>query len=83
MSYLTSSIVLALAYVAAVATFAIVAALRVGGRREDQGDDHEALASSRFTIPVSIIVPVGNETGTQNLHPRPSPPRVRARCSTP
>jgi len=57
-SFLTSTIVLAVVYVTAVAAFAIVAALRVGGRRDDRGDDHEALAASRFTIPVSIVVPL-------------------------
>ena len=38
----------------------IVHALRRGGRREDVTDDHEALAVSRFTIPVSIVVAVEN-----------------------
>src|SRR6266851_235058 len=58
---LTLSVVIAVAYLAVVATAAIVVALRAGGRREDTGDGHEALSVSRFTIPVSIIVPVTNE----------------------
>ena len=58
MTLLTISIEVAVAYLTIVATLAIVAALRAGGRRDDPGDDHEALAASRFTIPVSIIVPV-------------------------
>ena len=58
MMFLTWSIGFAIAYLAIVATLAIVAALRAGGRREDGSDDHEALAVSRFTIPVSIIVPI-------------------------
>ena len=58
MTLLTSSIVLAVAYLAVVATLAIVAALRAGGRREDAGEEHETLAVSRFTIPVSIVVPI-------------------------
>ena len=61
-SLITSSIAVAVAYLAAVATLAIVSALRAGGRREDKGEDHDALAASRFTIPVSIIVPVGSGT---------------------
>jgi GT2 family glycosyltransferase len=56
----TLSVVAAVAYLAIVATTAIVAALRTGGRREDTGEGHEALSVSRFTIPVSIIVPVTN-----------------------
>jgi GT2 family glycosyltransferase len=54
----TLSIVVALAYLAIVAATAVIAALHAGGRREDTGDGHEALSVSRFTIPVSIIVPV-------------------------
>ena len=57
-SLLTGTIVLAVAYLAIVAGLAIVAALRAGGRREDRPDDHEAVAASRFTIPVSVIVPL-------------------------
>src|SRR5262245_17287788 len=55
--FLTLSITFAVAYLALVATLAIVAALRAGGRRDDS-DDHDALAVSRFTIPVSIVVPI-------------------------
>lgn len=36
----------------------VIRALRSGGRREDATANQEALAVSRFTIPVSIIVPV-------------------------
>jgi len=43
-------------FLAWASTAIIVRALRRGGRREDVTDDHEALAVSRFTIPVSIIV---------------------------
>ena len=62
MAFLTSSIILAVAYLAIVATLAIVAALRSGGRREDASEEHDALAVSRFTIPVSIIVPISRGT---------------------
>ena len=58
LNLLNYSIVLAAAYLAAVAMLAIASALRAGGRRDDAGDDHEVLAASRFTIPVSIVVPV-------------------------
>jgi poly-beta-1,6-N-acetyl-D-glucosamine synthase len=54
---LTVSIVAALLFLGAVAAALIAAALRVGGRLEERPDDHEALAASRFTIPVSVIVP--------------------------
>jgi hypothetical protein len=62
LTLLTSSIILAVAYLAIVATLAIVAALRSGGRREDASEEHDALAVSRFTIPVSIIVPISKGT---------------------
>jgi glycosyltransferase involved in cell wall biosynthesis len=64
MTLLTLSIVLAVAYLAIVATLAIVAALRAGGRREEVSEEHDALAVSRFTIPVSIIVPISKGTTT-------------------
>ena len=37
----------------------VVAALRAGGRREDEPDSYDALAASRLTMPVSVVVPVG------------------------
>src|SRR5262245_51183084 len=55
---ITASIALAIGYLTIVAVVAIVAALRTGGRREESPESHEALSVSRFTIPVSIIVPV-------------------------
>jgi hypothetical protein len=66
MALLTGSIALALAYLTIVAALAIVAALRAGGRREEASEEHDALAVSRFTIPVSIIVPIAN--GTTAIH---------------
>jgi hypothetical protein len=65
-SFLTASIGFAVAYLAIVATLAIVAALRAGGRRDDTGEDHDALAASRFTIPVSIIVPLSKPSRALN-----------------
>lgn len=55
---LTASLWLALAYLTAVSLAAIVAALREGGRRDDAATSHDAVSVSRFTIPVSIVVPV-------------------------
>jgi hypothetical protein len=59
---LLSSVVAALVYLAAVAVAAVAFALKHGGRREDPVDDHDALGSSRFTIPVSLIVPLSDAT---------------------
>ncbi len=57
---LAASVLGALAYLAAVTGVAVVRAVRSGGRRDEAVGDHEALAGSRFTIPVSLIVPVGD-----------------------
>ena len=47
----------------------VVAALRAGGRREDAPDSYDALAASRLTMPVSVVVPVGlAERASQTLH---------------
>src|SRR6266550_420278 len=66
MLLLTLSIEVALAYLALVATVAIVAALRAGGRREEAAESDEAVSASRFTIPVSIIVPWSNSETSAN-----------------
>jgi hypothetical protein len=66
LNLLIYSIALALAYLTIVAAIAVVAALRAGGRREEASEEHDALAVSRFTIPVSIIVPIAN--GTTAIH---------------
>ena len=52
------TVTLALVYVAASSARLVVLALRTGGRRDDGMSDREALAASRFTIPVSLVVPV-------------------------
>lgn len=57
---LWGSIVLSLGYLAVAAALSIVAALRAGGRREESPDGHDAVAASRLTVPVSIIVPAGS-----------------------
>lgn len=73
---LTAGVAVAVVYLSVVAGLAVAAALRAGGRREDAPSGHEAVSVSRFTIPVSIIVPVPGEhqglttalTALLNLH---------------
>src|SRR6476469_9019164 len=54
----TASVLAALVYLAIVSVITLVAALRAGGRREDAFDSYDALAPSRLTMPVSIVVPL-------------------------
>jgi hypothetical protein len=54
-------VTLALGYLMIVAAAAVAGAIARGGRRERAVDAYEALAVSRFTIPVSIIVPVDDD----------------------
>src|SRR3954447_9002303 len=56
----TASVLSALLYLTVVSVTSVVAALRAGGRREDSLDSFDALAASPLTMPVSIVVPVGN-----------------------
>jgi hypothetical protein len=58
---LTASLVLALTHLLGLGLLAIVAAVRVGGRRDSVLDDQDALSISRFTIPVSVIVPPADD----------------------
>ena len=55
---LLGSVIAALAGLTARAAVVAIAALRRGGRREYREDEPDAVARSRFTIPVSVIVPV-------------------------
>lgn len=56
------SIVAALLYLTGVAAAAVVGALNIGGRRSETVAANDALSASRFTSPVSVLVPVsGNE----------------------
>lgn len=57
-TFMTVSVLIALGYLALVSLMSVAAALRAGGRREDQPDSHDALAASRLTMPVSVVVPV-------------------------
>ncbi|MEO6212827.1 MAG: hypothetical protein ABIP65_04290, partial [Vicinamibacterales bacterium] len=62
MSYVAAltaaAVTLSLGYLMLVAAAAVAGALSRGGRRERAVDAYEALAVSRFTIPVSVIVPL-------------------------
>jgi hypothetical protein len=55
-------VTLSLGYLVIVAAAAVAGALARGGRRERAVDAYEALAVSRFTIPVSIVVPVVDDS---------------------
>jgi hypothetical protein len=61
---ITGSVVATLAYLGGISVMSVVAALRAGGRREDAPDSYDALAASRLTMPVSVVVPVGTSTRT-------------------
>src|SRR4051794_23846354 len=52
-------LLLTLTYVVVLGIAALIWAVRAGGRRDDVADHFGAPSLSRFTIPVSIIVPVG------------------------
>ena len=52
--------VLSLGYLAALTMSVVLASLRAGGRLEEAPDSVTALATSRLTIPVSVIVPAGD-----------------------
>lgn len=56
-SMAAAAVTLALGYLVIVAAAAVAGAVSRGARRERAVDAYEALANSRFTIPVSIIVP--------------------------
>ena len=61
-TFLWFSIVAPLACLAVLTAIVLVTSVRYGGRREEPMIDHGALSVSRFTIPVSVIVPAGNDT---------------------
>ena len=58
--FIVGSLMLALGYLSALSVFTVVAAIHAGGRHEDAPESAEALAASRLTIPVSVIVPAGS-----------------------
>ena len=62
LSALTAMAVTAsLGYLMIVAAASVAGAISRGGRRERAADAYQALAVSRFTIPVSVIVPVSGD----------------------
>lgn len=67
----------ALVYLVIVAAASLAGALSRGGRRERAVDAYEALAISRFTMPVSIIVPV-EATGPLEATHVPLIPSIQA-----
>jgi glycosyltransferase involved in cell wall biosynthesis len=58
-----SVLVAALCLTGGVVAVAVIA-LRSGGRRQYRADDRDALVTSRFTIPVSLIVPVDRDSSS-------------------
>jgi cellulose synthase/poly-beta-1,6-N-acetylglucosamine synthase-like glycosyltransferase len=54
----------ALGYLMIVAAASVAGAIARGGRRERAADAYQALAISRFTIPVSVIVPLDRDAET-------------------
>jgi glycosyltransferase involved in cell wall biosynthesis len=58
---LIASIVLALAYLGAITLATLLLAVKRGGRRERLAEDRDSIAGSRFTIPVSVIVPLAGD----------------------
>lgn len=52
------AVTFSLGFLIIVAAAAVAGAVARGGRRERAADAYQAIASSRFTIPVSVIVPV-------------------------
>lgn len=57
---IVGSLAVTVGYLAALALTTVVTALGAGGRREDDLESVDALAGSRLTIPVSIIVGAGD-----------------------
>ncbi len=60
---LAASIVITLAGLGAVALWIVGSAILTGGRREDPADV-DARSASRFTIPVSVLVPLSGDSAT-------------------
>ncbi len=58
--FMTGSVLVALAYLGVVSIMSVVAALRAGGRKEDTPDSYDAMAASRLTMPVSVVLPIGS-----------------------
>ena len=59
-----AAVTASLGYLMIVAAASVAGAIARGGRRERAADAYQALAVSRFTIPVSVIVPVDGNCDT-------------------
>lgn len=66
------AILVSLAVLSVVVVALVAGALKRGGRREDPMDPHDALAVSRFTIPVSVIVSARGSMRRSHGRSRPS-----------
>ena len=60
-AFALTAMMVSLAFLAGIVLAVAVAALNRGGRREDATDPYDALVASRFTIPVSLIVPASGK----------------------
>ena len=60
-AFALTAMMVSLACLAGIVLAVAVAALNRGGHREDATDPFDALVASRFTIPVSLIVPASGE----------------------
>jgi cellulose synthase/poly-beta-1,6-N-acetylglucosamine synthase-like glycosyltransferase len=57
-----ATITACIGFLVIVAAAAVAGAIARGGRRERAADAYQAIAASRFTIPVSLIVPAGESS---------------------
>ena len=62
------SIGIALIYLVATVLALVVLAVRIGGFRATPPSDHDEMFSSRFTIPVSLIVPVSTGSDSRAVN---------------
>lgn len=64
---LAGSTVASLAYLAVQTGRSLYGAFTLGGRREDTPDGESALAASRLSVPVSIVVPIDGWAGLDDV----------------
>lgn len=62
----TIATMVSIGFLVIVAAAAVAGALARGGRRERAADAYQAIAASRFTIPVSLIVPAGKSASVSD-----------------
>ncbi|MBS1819441.1 MAG: hypothetical protein JSU08_16030 [Acidobacteria bacterium] len=63
---LTGAVLLALAYLGVIGSATLLAALRAGGRRDEPGEERDAVTASRLTMPVSVVIAAGAHPQTAN-----------------